>query len=293
ISKDETHLPSPAALRKKIILKHKKLPNENEILTVQRSDDDDPDILSKDCVKRGVLSLRNNTDYEWTKHVFVLFADRLCYVAAPVEDVNGNSKEDTLSQLGEEDRDDESSLIGFGVRPEEMHVTEEWFHGKIDVDTAKARLLEQAEKGNGVFLVRESGTFIGEYTLSFLHEKKVHHVRIKTSMVNGKKQYYFFKTTSMDTLYELISYYTKHSIATEKFRTRLITPCPQPQPHLNQPWFSDKADKQRAEELLNTVHEDGAFLIRYSSSDPSVFVLCLRADGELYHFRLKRDGRIF
>uniref|UniRef100_A0A914QYD6 Phosphoinositide phospholipase C n=1 Tax=Panagrolaimus davidi TaxID=227884 RepID=A0A914QYD6_9BILA len=97
----------------------------------------------------------------------------------------------------------------------------------------------------------------------------------------------------MDTLYELISYYTKHSLATEKFRTYLITPCPQPQPHLDQSWFSDKADKQRAEELLNTLKEDGAFLIRYSSSDPNVFVLSLRVEGEIWHYRLKRDGRIF
>lgn len=41
-------------------------------------------------------------------------------------------------------------------------------------------------------------------------------------------------------------------------------------------WFSDKANKQRAEELLNTVNEDGAFLIRYSGSDHNVFVLSLR-----------------
>lgn len=39
VSKDENHLPSPKALRKKIILKHKKLPNENETLTTQKTDD--------------------------------------------------------------------------------------------------------------------------------------------------------------------------------------------------------------------------------------------------------------
>jgi len=291
VSKDETHLPSPKALRKKIILKHKKLPSENETLTTQKIDDDDQDILFKDSIKKGILSLRNNTNHEWTKHVFVLFNDRLCFIKTPVEDNDG--KEDTISQLGEEDKDDDSSVIGFGVRPEEMHVTEEWFHGKIDKDIAKQRLLEQKSKGNGVFLVRESATFIGDYSLSFLHDDQVHHVRIKTQMSEGMKRYFFFQNKAMDTLYELISYYTKHSLATEKFRTLLVAPCPQPQPHLNQPWFSDKADKQRAEELLNTVREDGAFLVRYSSSDPNVFVLSLRVDGEFWHYRLKRDGRIF
>jgi hypothetical protein len=41
------------------------------------------------------------------------------------------------------------------------------------------------------------------------------------------------------------------------------------------------------------VKESGAFLIRYSSTDKNVFVLSLRVDGEYWHYRLKRDGRIF
>ncbi|VDK48334.1 unnamed protein product, partial [Cylicostephanus goldi] len=73
----------------------------------------------------------------------------------------------------------------------------------------------------------------------------------------------------------------------------LTTPCPQPQPHLDQPWFSTTADKEKAEALLSQVPEDGAFLLRYSSSDKSVFVLSIRVDGEIWHYRLKRDGRIF
>uniref|UniRef100_A0A7E4UWB1 Phosphoinositide phospholipase C n=1 Tax=Panagrellus redivivus TaxID=6233 RepID=A0A7E4UWB1_PANRE len=293
ISKDETQLPSPAALKKKIILKHKKLQLENDNLSLQSFEDEDQDILSKNFVKRGMLHLRNNTEHTWTKHVFVLFPDRLCFVTAPVENDVPPGKEDTVSIIGDEDSQDDSSLSGFGVRPEEMHVTEEWFHGRIDHEAAKQRLLEYASKGNGLFLVRQSGTFIGEFSLSFLHDGRVHHARVKTTMVNGEKRYQFFENKSMETLYELISYYTKHQFTTRQISTTLLTPCPQPQPHLKEPWFSDKADKQRAEELLNTVREDGAFLIRYSSSDSNVFVLSLKVDGEFWHYRLKRDGRIF
>lgn len=61
-----------------------------------------------------------------------------------------------------------TNLTGFGVPPEEMHVTEEWFHGKTDRDTARMRLLEHKDKGNGLFLVRDSTIFIGDYSLSFL-----------------------------------------------------------------------------------------------------------------------------
>uniref|UniRef100_A0A915D160 Phosphoinositide phospholipase C n=1 Tax=Ditylenchus dipsaci TaxID=166011 RepID=A0A915D160_9BILA len=294
VSRDEWHLPSPAALKKKIILKHKKLQLESDVIVSQSVEDDqEMDILSRECAKKGVLYLRDNTKHVWTKHVFVLFMDRLCYILDPVETNDLFSKDDTVSQMGDEDAGEEPGYSGFGVRAEEMHVTEEWFHGKLGRDAAKSRLLEHKEKGNGVFLVRESTTFIGDFTLTFLHAGSVHHCRIKTSMSGGDKKYYFLDTHKRDTLYELISYYTKNSLDTPSFKAYLLIPCPQPQPHLNQPWFLDKADKQRAEELLSTVREDGAFLIRYSSSDQNVFVLSLRVDGEFWHYRLKRDGRIF
>ena len=50
---------------------------------------------------------------------------------------------------------------------------------------------------------------------------------------------------------------------------------------------------QRAEQLLSCVSEDGAFLLRYSTSDRNVFVLSLRVDSKLWHYRLKREGRTF
>lgn len=108
VSRDEWHLPSPAALRRKIILKHKKLQLERDsVPTTTTSLDtasttpstttttlggaDDPgdqaaDILSRECTKRGVLHLRDNIKHCWSRHVFVLFADRLCYVLESVGD---------------------------------------------------------------------------------------------------------------------------------------------------------------------------------------------------------------
>ncbi|VDK80039.1 unnamed protein product [Cylicostephanus goldi] len=83
ISASETELPSPAALKKKIILKHKKLPIESEDLAtfVSASTDEceleffeffhrrennvqDTDILARECIKKGVLSL-----FDSVKHV--------------------------------------------------------------------------------------------------------------------------------------------------------------------------------------------------------------------------------
>lgn len=48
-----------------------------------------------------------------------------------MEDETTSTKEDTISQTGDDETAEEAQPTGFGVRPEEMHVTEEWFHGKV------------------------------------------------------------------------------------------------------------------------------------------------------------------
>ncbi|CAG9530654.1 unnamed protein product [Cercopithifilaria johnstoni] len=299
VSREETCLPSPAALKRKIILKHKKLPTESEDIALHQIDEDqEQDLLSLNFTRRGILSLKSGINDDWTTHLFVLFPDRLCYMLEQCENNINNQgilrRQDSLGNTqDDENQDGLTNLTGFGVSPEEIHITEEWFHGKTDRDTARIRLLEHKDKGNGLFLVRDSTIFIGDYSLSFLHNEKVHHCRIRTRMVNGEKKYYFLENKQMDTLYELISYYTKERLKTPNFSTTLSTPCPQPCPHLGMIWFCEKADRNRAEELLNTVQQDGAFLLRYSSTDKNVFVLSLRVNGEIWHYHLKRDGRIF
>ncbi|KAM3719440.1 1-phosphatidylinositol 4,5-bisphosphate phosphodiesterase gamma plc-3 [Dirofilaria immitis] len=299
VSREETCLPSPAALKRKIILKHKKLPTESEDIALQQIDEDqEQDLLSLNFTRRGILSLKNATNDEWTTHLFILFPDRLYYMLEQCENNINNQgilrRQDSLGNTqDDENQDAVTNLTGFGVPPEEIHVTEEWFHGKTDRDTARMRLLEHRDKGNGLFLVRDSTIFIGDYSLSFLHNEEVHHCRIRTRMVNGERKYYFLENKQMDTLYELISHYTKERLRTPNFSTTLVIPCPQPCPHLGMIWFCGKTDKNRAEELLNTTQQDGAFLLRFSSNDKNVFVLSLRVDGEIWHYHLKRDGRIF
>lgn len=126
---------------------------------------------------------------------------------------------------------------------------------------------------------------------------------VEKTPISGEKKYYFMENKMCDTLYELVSYYTRHYLPTPTFRMVLMTPCPQPTPHVGEPWvifeewdkskllnatqpifsfefnfrwYSATADKEKAEELLNKVNEDGAFLIRISTSDSGVFVLSLR-----------------
>ena len=51
----------------------------------------------------------------------------------------------------------------------EMHYKEKWFHGKLTNGRIDAeRLLANYHGENGAFLVRESPTFTGDYSLSFV-----------------------------------------------------------------------------------------------------------------------------
>lgn len=51
----------------------------------------------------------------------------------------------------------------------ELHFAERWFHGKLPGGRSEAEnLLNQfSYLGDGTFLVRESDTFIGDFSLSF------------------------------------------------------------------------------------------------------------------------------
>ena len=69
-------------------------------------------------------------------HVFVLFPDRICYLLEPCATDEASLKDDSMSMLGEDDKEEESPT-GFGVRPEEMHITEAWFHGKCGREVGK------------------------------------------------------------------------------------------------------------------------------------------------------------
>lgn len=52
-----------------------------------------------------------------------------------------------------------------------------WFHDKITRETAE-KLLEPHRSQNGLFLVRESVNFPGDFTLSVCFSHKVEHYRI-------------------------------------------------------------------------------------------------------------------
>lgn len=98
LDKNETVIPSPQALRRKIILKHKKLPDGvEESAFVVRNDESKQEMDLRNTVKNGVLYLEDPVDKEWNPHFFVLTQNKLYYT-------------DTFSksQETEPDEDDEA-----------------------------------------------------------------------------------------------------------------------------------------------------------------------------------------
>ncbi len=77
-----------------------------------------------------------------------------------------------------------------------------WFHGKISRDEAE-RLLRPSDSSDGLFLVRESTNFPGDYTLCVCFQNKVEHYRVivRNNMLTIDEE------ESFETLGQLIDHY--------------------------------------------------------------------------------------
>ena len=111
--------------------------------------------------KNGVMYLEDSTTREWMPFYFVLSANKLCYMNKPEE--NENTQPD----------ESETAENELKVQPrgsDDLHFSEKWFHGKLVNGRQRAiELLEDySHLGDGTFLVRDSDTFVGDYSLSFL-----------------------------------------------------------------------------------------------------------------------------
>lgn len=101
VDKNETCLPSPYALRRKILLKHKKLPDGvDESSFLVRNDESRQEMDLRNTVKNGILYLEDPIDREWNPHFFVLTQQKLFYT-------------DTFSRAQETEHDDDEES---GVR---------------------------------------------------------------------------------------------------------------------------------------------------------------------------------
>ncbi|XP_054720768.1 1-phosphatidylinositol 4,5-bisphosphate phosphodiesterase gamma-1-like [Uloborus diversus] len=284
IEKDGTQMPTPNQLKKKVIIKHKKLPEKEEsedktALLSEREEESD----INNAVKNGILYLEGPVNREWRPHFFMLTQSKMYYAEE--------------EQTTEDEDDDEGINTPIEDIPsDELHYGEKWFHGRLRGGGAQAgELLNQySYLGDGTFLVRESVTYPGDYSLSFWHQGTVNHCHI-SKQEDGQTQYYINDSISFDSLHELVTYFQANELITSTFSICLAEPVPQPKEHEGKEWYHANMTRSQATELLMKIHYDGAFLVRPSEkqSDAIFFAISFRAENKVKHCRIEFVGRLY
>lgn len=191
VEPNETQLPSPSKLKRRIIVKHKKLTN-----------DDVEEVPDRYVMKEGQLWLIDTVDRRWNLTQFVLAHNKLMYRSV------------TEDGRGEEEPEPVAPMRARETVMDELHFGENWFHGKLDNgrNEAETLLSEYKHLGDGTFLVRESSTFVGDFSLSFWRKGVCNHCRIKLRQERGLTKFYLVDNLAFDNLYTLIMHYRRHEL---------------------------------------------------------------------------------
>uniref|UniRef100_A0A4W6F9D2 1-phosphatidylinositol 4,5-bisphosphate phosphodiesterase gamma n=1 Tax=Lates calcarifer TaxID=8187 RepID=A0A4W6F9D2_LATCA len=266
-------LPSPNQLKRKILIKHKKLAEGSAYEEVSTSTPYSENDISN-SIKNGILYLEDPINHEWYPHFFVLTSSKIYY------------SEETSNNQGNDD-EEEHREVSNGM---DQHVTEKWFHGKLgagrDGRQIAERLLSEycLETGapDGSFLVRESETFVGDYTLSFWRSGRVQHCRIHSRQEAGSPKFYLTDNLVFDTLFALITHYQQVALRCNEFEMKLTEPVPQTNAHESKEWYHANLSRSHAENMLMRVPRDGAFLVRKRKE---------RQMGKIKHCRVQQEGQ--
>lgn len=346
VGRNETELPSPHQLRRRIILKHKKLPEmpdsigstasligndsptggafaaaivgaqppANAVTTtaasanvtnsspqsMSSSNQSTPPIASaagaataadvpdypKPC--EGIMWLHDGSaDHPWVSYVFVLTKTKLVYRTE--EDFRRSTEELEAAEEQRAQRDAQRE-----AREDELHFGENWFHGKLEGGRTEAErmLIANRHMGDGVFLIRESSTFVGDFSLSFLRQGRPNHVRIKWRQDRGLSRYFLTPAQEFDSLYALVMHFKKHPLRSAEFSIRIAEPVPQPQKHESQAWFHPQTSREQASAALKHM-TDGAYLVRTSENEQATFTISFMAARKVRNCRINMDGRLF
>uniref|UniRef100_A0A4W6F048 1-phosphatidylinositol 4,5-bisphosphate phosphodiesterase gamma n=1 Tax=Lates calcarifer TaxID=8187 RepID=A0A4W6F048_LATCA len=257
-------LPSPTQLKGKIILKHKKLSVEGGG-------------FSRDLrkgQKQGDLEIWDPVDQRWNKHYCVIRDDKLFYA--------------------EEDEEQEEDIRKY----QDLHCSEPWFHGRMKEGRLMAERLihdycTETRGRDGTFLVRESDTYVTDFTLSFWRSGRVQHCRIRSGSEGGHNYFFLTPNLHFPSVYGLIQHYRENPLRCQDFELRLTDAVPRPNPHLQEGWFYSNLSRGQAEDYLLRIPRDGAFLIRQREGEPDSFAITFRCDGKVKHCRIQKEGSMY
>ncbi|KAE8576564.1 hypothetical protein XENTR_v10004244 [Xenopus tropicalis] len=274
-------LPSPNQLKRKILIKHKKLAEGSTYEEIPASTVYSENDISN-SIKNGILYLQDPINHEWYPHFFVLTSSKIYY-----------SEETTGSQANDDEEEQKEAS-----NSSELHSAEKWFHGKLGAGRDGRHIAERLltdyciETGapDGSFLVRESETFVGDYTLSFWRNGKVQHCRIHSRQEAGSPKFFLTDNLVFESLYALITHYQQMPLRCNEFEMRLTEPVPQTNAHESKEWYHASLTRGQAEHMLMRVPRDGAFLVRKRSEQNS-YAISFRAEGKIKHCRVIQEGQ--
>lgn len=298
LSPNESALPSPNQLKRKIIIKHKKIRDDGggrspmssqplfeTMRKNSRPEDGNVDLSSS--LKSGILYLEDPFDKIWKPHFFILTPSALYYT----EETEVDDEEKGLES-------DRRTLMQRDVGDEDRYEGEVWYHGKIKREEAEKVLLEHQRLGNGTFLIRKSDTYKGEFSLSFLHDGSAkNHCRIQRKQEGSQLKFYLTEKL-FDNLCDLIAFHQRYPLNSRGFSQVLNQPAPARPAHIDQPWFYAQLSRDEAEDKLCRMPVDGVFLIRQRSAashdhDSSQFAISFRAEHKVKHCRITQDHRLY
>ncbi|XP_044153895.1 1-phosphatidylinositol 4,5-bisphosphate phosphodiesterase gamma-1 isoform X1 [Bufo gargarizans] len=274
-------LPSPNQLKRKILIKHKKLAEGSTYEEIPTSTVYSENDISN-SIKNGILYLQDPINHEWYPHFFVLTSSKIYY------------SEETTGGQTNDDEEEQKEVSNSS----ELHSTEKWFHGKLGAGRDGRHIAERLltdyciETGapDGSFLVRESETFVGDYTLSFWRNGKVQHCRIHSRQEAGSPKFFLTDNLVFESLYALINHYQQMPLRCNEFEMRLTEPVPQTNAHESKEWYHASLNRAQAEHMLMRVPRDGAFLVR-KRSEPNSYAISFRAEGKIKHCRVQQEGQ--
>ncbi|XP_074604667.1 small wing phospholipase C gamma 1 isoform X2 [Brevipalpus obovatus] len=289
LNRNETELPSPSQLRRKFILKHKKLFDRCEnLLTQKDSNESNQELDMGSTIKSGILYLLDDSDERcWKPHLFMLTSTKIFYTECRQAHIDEDENEDRPLHLKENE--------SLPLPDDELHFGEKWFHGKLEGGRTEASrlLMKNADLGDGTYLVRESDTFVGDYSLSFLRDGKVKHCRIRSRQENGQTRYSLVDGISFDSLFSLITHYQTHPLRSQDISVFLLHPVPQFNAHESEEWYHPSMDRPTAENHLRTFNIEGAFLVRPSENQENSLCISFRAKNSIKHCRIRQEGRLY
>ncbi|KAI2660124.1 Tyrosine-protein kinase SYK [Labeo rohita] len=187
-----------------------------------------------------------------------------------------------------------------------------YFFGNITREEAE-EYLRQGGAGDGLYLLRQSRSFLGGFALSVAYGRQFYHYTIEREM---NDTYAIAGGKSHRTPIDVIDYHSQESdglvcLLKKPFnRPRgtepkgsaleqaIISQRPQLEKliattaHEKMPWFHGKIDREDSEmRLLRSSHVNGKFLIRQRENNGRnvSYALCLLHNNQVMHYRIDKD----